>query len=110
LLKQAEYVAVGVVEPGPTPGIRRHEHAVLGPDVWKVIVLQRQPACPQFGDRLIDFVDDKKAAVCSAREAGRSYSESMVPAPARYTTRPRRSGLPGSGPPTAAMGRPSVVL
>jgi hypothetical protein len=109
LLKQAEYVAVGVVEPGPTPGIRRHEHAVLGPDVWKVVVLQRQPACPQFGDRLIDFVDDKKAAVCSAREAGRSYSESMVPAPARYTTRPRRSGLPGSGPPTAAMGRPSVV-
>jgi hypothetical protein len=54
LLKQAEYVAVGVVEPGPTPGIRRHEHAVLGPDVWKVVVLQRQarvPAVRRSSDR-----------------------------------------------------------
>lgn len=32
--------------------------------------------------------------MCSAAEGGPLYSDSMVPPPARYTTRPRRCGLP----------------
>jgi hypothetical protein len=28
--------------------------------MWKVVVEQRPPACPQFGDGLVDVVDDEE--------------------------------------------------